>query len=134
MLDDVVTILNAESSITDKVGSRIYIENAPQGAALPHIILSVIDGEVHDSKSTVSELDYPIMQVQVFDQIFYTKGSITGAYDILKLVRTALDVKEFSAYGLFFRAQDVPQTVDLSIPNRPLKMAEMEFIVEQIRT
>lgn len=40
MRSGLVALLAGESTITAIVGSRIYISNAPQGAAFPHIVIN----------------------------------------------------------------------------------------------
>jgi hypothetical protein len=39
MRASLVTLLNAQSSITDLVSTRIYIDKAPEGCALPYIVI-----------------------------------------------------------------------------------------------
>ena len=40
-----MSLLAGESSVTNLVSTRIYIGKAPQGAALPHIVITQMDSE-----------------------------------------------------------------------------------------
>ncbi len=45
MRSGLVSLLNGESTITDIVSSRIYVGNAPQDAAFPHIVITQMSSD-----------------------------------------------------------------------------------------
>lgn len=45
MRSGLVSLLNGESTVTDIVSSRIYVGNAPQDAAFPHIVITQMSSD-----------------------------------------------------------------------------------------
>jgi len=40
-----ITILTSDTDVADLVGSRVYVGYAPQHAAMPHLVLTLMDSE-----------------------------------------------------------------------------------------
>lgn len=80
-----VALLAAEGSITTYTSSRIYINKAPQGAALPHIIITQLDSEEHKTFDTTSSL-----RTITFDIDCVSDRSVE-AEDVADAVRVYLD-------------------------------------------
>lgn len=78
-------ILSADATLTALVGTRIYPEVAPNGAANPCIVYSESTPEYSDNKDGVSKLDTNIVQVDVYASTAASRNTI-GAR-----VRTLLD-------------------------------------------
>ena len=131
MIDKVKTILAANSTVNNAATGGIWADEAPQGKSLPYIILSLVDGEVHETKNTASQLDVMILQVTTYAKVQYTTSGTIGAYSLMESVRSALDFYDSTVDGtqLFIKALDTPKTLNLSIPNNKLMGCDMEFEV-----
>lgn len=137
MLSKLIEILNDQVGITTLVGSAIFLEEAPQEQSLPYIVLSVIDGSLSDSKNNTSEIDYNILRITSYGKrLISENGADTGAYTIMEAVRNAIDGRQIikSNTKFFFRSDGAIETIDISYPNRPLKLAIQEYNVETSNT
>ena len=130
MLSGIRTILKGNSNVDNNV-KGIYMEEPPQGTALPFIVLSKVEGTPNDSKTTVSELDFIRVSVSCRSAFPYTKSGSIGAYEIGEYVRVALDHYETSPY--FIRYQD-QQSFSNKITNKPSYEEDMDFEVQYTRT
>ena len=77
--------LIADSDVTAIIGSKCYPVVAPQKAAAPFVILSVVGNDPQDTKSGVADVD--VFRIQVDS---YAAG-YDDVQDLDKKVRTAID-------------------------------------------
>jgi hypothetical protein len=85
-------LLLADSDIGLLAGTRIYPELAPEGAAMPYIVYSVVSNSPADSKDGT-----PVDQAQV--EVYSVDDSYAGVNDLADKVRAALDRKSKTTTG-----------------------------------
>lgn len=85
-------LLINDSAVQSLVSSRIYPELAPEGAAMPYIVYSVVSNSPADSKDGT-----PIDQAQV--EVYSVDDSYADANDLADKVRAALDRKSRTTSG-----------------------------------
>lgn len=73
-----------DSSVSTLVGTRIYPERAPEGAAAPFIVYSVVSNQPSDTKNGT-----PIDEAQV--EVFSVAKTYADTNTLADFVRTALD-------------------------------------------
>ena len=135
MIDNVYTILSNNASVSSAATGGIWLEEVPQGKEPAYIALSIVDGDTNDSKTSTSKMDVYIISVSVYAQRLYDSGGVVGAVSLLELVRNALDGYEDTVNGqlMYCRAFSTPQTFNLSIPNKKLISAEMDYEIYATR-
>ena len=111
-------ILTANTAITDVVGDRIYPEIAPQTAALPLVIYSLISVDTKDSKTSYHDLGVYSVQVSIFgkqwDEVQDLKEAIRTSVERYR--GTINDVGIHNAYfsneqNVYVAAEEIHQTV-----------------------
>lgn len=132
MTDLIRTILINDSTVNADSGGRIFIDEVPQGAQLPHIVLQIAEGEPNDSKTVASEIDQSRITIYCYGIVTHDKDSNVGAYSMLVNCRAALD--HYSDSNLYVRAFDTPSTFTSRTENHLLKIAEQDFEVYLNRT
>ena len=85
-------LLLADSAVGLLASGRIYPELAPEGAAMPYIVYSVVSNSPADSKDGT-----PVDQAQV--EVYSVDDSYAGANDLADKVRAALDRKSKTTSG-----------------------------------
>lgn len=86
MITGLVALLTAEATITALVGSRVYVNKAPQKAALPYIIITQLGSEEFKSlDATTSTLRMLTLDIDCKADRFVEAESVANA------VRTYLD-------------------------------------------
>jgi hypothetical protein len=135
MIDKIRTILAADGVVGGVVGSNIFYDNPPQGQQLPFIIIDMNGGTVNDTKSGASELDQVNIEVTAYGRQLITENTIPGAYTLMEAVRNALDYYDNIVSGttLFIRSTTPISTIDISIPNKSMMGASMDFEVYEKR-
>jgi hypothetical protein len=73
-----------DSDVSTVVGTRIYPERAPEGAAAPFIVYSVISNQPSDSKNGT-----PIDEAQL--EVFSVASTYADTNSLADFVRSALD-------------------------------------------
>ena len=86
------SLLIGDSAVQPLVSSRIYPELAPEGAAMPYIVYSVVSNSPADSKDGT-----PVDQAQV--EVYSVDDSYAGVNDLADKVRAALDRKSKTTTG-----------------------------------
>lgn len=135
MLKGIRTILIGESTITNVVGSgsnaKIFYGIVPQGTSMPYIVLDADPGTPNETKNGSSELDQMPVEITCSCEVYHTESSITGAYDLAKLVETALDFYDGTAAGFkMFIKKSIPiNTIPINIPNNERYDASITFEV-----
>lgn len=81
-----ISLLAGESSITDICGTRIYVNKAPQGADLPHVIVTLMSAEHNTTMDGGSNL----LRFVDFDLDCYADRSVT-ADSLATAVRVFID-------------------------------------------
>lgn len=86
MITGIRTLLAAQSSVTNVVATRIYVNKAPQKAALPYVILTQLDSEEYKSlDATTGTLRRITLDIDCKAQTFLESETLGNA------VRTLLD-------------------------------------------
>jgi hypothetical protein len=91
----VVQILLATTAVTNIVGTRVHLNQAPQNAVYPLIIVDEEDVEPKDSKDGVSVLDMDIIKVYPYAESKNTLRLLAQA------CRSALDNKTPGVYATY---------------------------------
>jgi hypothetical protein len=122
----IVQILLATSAVTDIVGTRVYLDEAPQTDPYPLIIVEEEDVEPRDSKSGVSVLDVDTIRVFPYASNKNTLRLLAAA------CRAALDGKSLGTYGTY-TIQDMrfmnQSSFDEKIENRKVYAKDQEYRV-----
>ena len=85
MRSGLVSLLTGESTISSVVGSRVYVGKAPQGAILPHIVLTQMDS------NELPALDgHGSLRAVTCDIVCKAERSVT-AESLAKIVRQYID-------------------------------------------
>jgi hypothetical protein len=85
-------LLVADTAVGLLASGRIYPELAPEGAAMPYIVYSVVSNSPADSKDGT-----PVDQAQV--EVYSVDDSYAGVNDLADKVRAALDRKSKTTTG-----------------------------------
>jgi hypothetical protein len=86
MKSGLVSLLLAQSTITDLVGSRIYISNAPQKAIFPHVIIT----QMSSNENTALDGGSGQLRFLSFDIDCKAKTSL-AASNLAKVIREFID-------------------------------------------
>jgi hypothetical protein len=89
----VLRVLLLDDNVSSFVGTKVYLNEAPQRATLPYIILEERDSEPIDSKSGKAVTDFDIVGVFIYS------NDQRQLFNISTAVRLALDDKEQGNYG-----------------------------------
>ena len=79
-------LLTNDATVSNLVSTRIYPERAPEGAAAPFIVYSVVSNQPSDSKTGA-----PIDEAQV--ELFSVAKTYSDTNKLADVVRSALDRK-----------------------------------------
>jgi hypothetical protein len=130
MVEAVKAGLLANASFVSKLGlfetrSKVYFEEAEQGATLPFVILSQIDSDVNDTKHTKSDFDQNRVQVFYYAQTYEDVSSVAGATVLADLGRTALDhvSTTYGSKAVYFR-HETRRTFADEYENKKVKVIE----------
>lgn len=77
-------ILTGDSPVNSAVSGRLYPELAPEGAAMPYLVYSVVSNTPSDAKDGT-----PIDEAQV--ELFSVASTYSAANDLADKVRAAMD-------------------------------------------
>ena len=77
-------ILTTNSNVTGMVSARLYPERAPEGAAAPFIVYSIVSNQPSDSKNGT-----PIDEAQV--EVFSVASTYADTNKLADFVRAAVD-------------------------------------------
>lgn len=122
----VLNILLNTAAVTDIVGTRVYLDEAPQGDEYPLIIVEEEDVEAFPTKSGVSAVDHDIIRVFPYAA---NKGTLRL---LAQACRDALDGKVAGTYNsvaiedLRFQGQT---SFDEKIVNRKVYAKDQQYMV-----
>ena len=86
MIGDIISILQAESNVTDLVSSsNIFAIQRKQGTELPAVVVDLIDIKTSETKHLSSDLDFITIQVTAY------ADNPKESYDIADACRLELD-------------------------------------------
>lgn len=86
MIGDIISILQAESNVTDLVSSsNIFAIQRKQGTELPAVVVELIDIKTSETKHLSSDLDFITIQVTAY------ADNPKESYDIADACRLELD-------------------------------------------
>lgn len=122
----VLGILRDDSAVTDIVATRVYLNQAPQAAILPYIIVEEQDVEPFNTKDGVSVSDHDTVRVYPYAT---TKRALISLYTAC---RNALDGVSNGIYNtvavnhIYFKGQT---SFDEQIENRKAYAKDQEYLV-----
>jgi len=96
-----------DSDVSRLVGTRIYPERAPEGAAAPFIVYSVVSNQPSDTKNST-----PIDEAQL--EVFSVAKTYADTNSLADFVRTALD----------------RQSVEVVVNSKPIKVESVQYTNE----
>jgi len=96
-----------DSDVSRLVGTRIYPERAPEGAAAPFIVYSVVSNQPSDTKNGT-----PIDEAQL--EVFSVAKTYADTNSLADFVRTALD----------------RQSVEVVVNSKPIKVESVQYTNE----
>ena len=96
-----------DSDVSTVVGTRIYPERAPEGAAAPFIVYSVVSNQPSDTKNGT-----PIDEAQL--EVFSVASTYADTNSLADFVRTALD----------------RQSVEVVVNLKPIKVESVQYTNE----
>ncbi|HEX9768438.1 MAG TPA: DUF3168 domain-containing protein [Kiloniellales bacterium] len=120
--------LAAESAVTDLVGTRIYLGEAPQNVATPYVVYFLV-GPVHDrTLEGRSRLVRSRFQLDCYD----TKTANAGALSVVAIanaIREALDGFRGTVSGVSFKSVMADGDRDLTVPETRLAQRSLDLVV-----
>ena len=78
MTEAIINILEADSDVNALISGKVYPSDAPQGTALPYIVIEQIGREPNHTKDGASQLDVFFVNVTSYDNTYVDTRNLGG--------------------------------------------------------